>query len=623
MMGIFWPLLSLAALVSAQNGLDLNFFDYGQRGPLLGTWIGTPGRNATFDYIVIGGGTAGLTVASRLAQSGNLTVAVVEAGGFYEIDNGDLSVIPGYSTYFAGPDPSDYQPLVDWGFKTEPQQTLGSRVLHYARGKTLGGSSARSSMYYQRPTKGSLSRWAQQVNDSSYELVNMAPYYMRSVHFTPPDETLFDNSTNIQNPDAFSESGGPLEVSSGNCVDVFGTWMRQALLELGLRQTEFNSGRLSGSGYLTLTINPANAHRSSSESSFLQASLRSRDGPVIYEKTLAQKILFNMNKVATGVQVQTAGTFGTPSLNFTLSARKEIIVSAGAIQSPQLLMVSGIGSCHYLAQFNITCISHLPGVGENLQDHPRAGTTHRVYIPTADSFVINSTLVGPVVQQYLENATGPLSIPGPGYFGFEKLPYPYRWRLSRESLLALATLPGDWPETTYTANGFLLTGNASNGNYYATINFAIIAPFSRGSISLAGPDMTTPPMIDPQWLADPTDMELMIEMVKRSRLIWEELVVRGVADPEEFSPGINVTTDAQIRSFLQRSLTTLSHASSTCKMGLEKDPMAVLDSSARVYGVRGLRVVDASSFPFLPPGHPQSTVYALAEKIVANILQGE
>ncbi|PWY92716.1 GMC oxidoreductase [Aspergillus heteromorphus CBS 117.55] len=621
-MRVLWSILGLAALVSAQDGLGLNLFDYGQRGPLLGTWMGIPGEHATFDYIVIGGGTAGLTVASRLAQSGNLTVAVVEAGGFYEIESGDLSVIPGHSTYFAGPGLSDYQPLVDWGVRTQLQQTLGNRVVHYARGKTLGGCSGRNYMFYHRPTRDSLHRWAEQANDSSYDLVNIAPYYMRSVHFTPPDEELFENSTNIQNPDAFSSTGGPLEVSSGNFVDTFGTWLRTALLRLGLNQTEFNSGRLLGSGYLTMTINPANAHRSSSATSFLQASLRSRDGPVVYTKTLTQKILFDISNVATGVQVQTAGTFGTPSINFTLSARREIILSAGAIQSPQLLMVSGIGSCHYLSQFNITCISHLPGVGENLQDHPRAGVIHRVYVPTAGSYP-NATVMELAIRQYIEDATGPMSIVGPGYFGFEKLPNPYRGRLSNDSLAALATLPGDWPETIYTADGFNPPGNNSDGYIYATISFSIIAPFSRGSISLAGPDMTTPPIIDPQWLADPTDMELMIATFRRSRLIWQELVQLGVAHPEEYSPGINVTTDEQIREFLQRTLTTLSHASSTCKMGQQGDPLAVLDSSARVYGVRGLRVVDASSFPFLPPGYPQATVYALAEKIADRILQGQ
>ncbi|GLA38115.1 hypothetical protein AnigIFM63309_005113 [Aspergillus niger] len=622
MMQILGTLLTLAALAIAHDGPDLNLFDYDQRGPLLGTWFGIPGQNATFDYVVIGGGTAGLTIASRLVKSGYLSVAVVEAGGFYEIDNGDLSVVPEYATFFAGPDPSDYQPLIDWGFQTQPQESLGNRTLHYARGKTLGGSSGRNCMYYQRPTMGSLHTWAKEVDDKSYEFLNMLPYYKKSVHFTPPDERLFINSTNVQNPEAFSLSGGPLEVSSGNFVDGFGTWFRKALIALGLKQTEFNSGSLLGSGYSTLTINPINAHRSSSETSFLQWTLGCGLGPVIYHKTLAQKILFDNHRVATGVQVETAGTFGVAPLNFTLSAQKGVILSAGAIQSPHLLMVSGIGPHDQLFRFNISCVSHLPGVGQNLQDHVSAGTTHRVDVPTVATLADDDTLVESNVKQYIVNATGPLSIPGPGYFGWEKLPKPFRWRLSNESIQALSTLPEDWPEIVYTVGCSSKPANATAGQIYATINFVGIAPFSRGNISLAGPNMTTPPIINPQWLTNSTDVELMVGAFNRSRQIWAKLADLGVADPVEISPGNNVTTYEQILDFIRRSLTTISHASSTCKMGRKDDPMAVVDSSTRVYGVQRLRVVDASSFPFLPPGAPQSTVYAFAEKIAEEILYG-
>ncbi|OJJ75712.1 hypothetical protein ASPBRDRAFT_203452 [Aspergillus brasiliensis CBS 101740] len=622
MMRILGILLTLVALAIAHDGPDLNLFDYDQRGPLLGTWFGIPGQNATFDYVVIGGGTAGLTIASRLVKSGYLSVAVVEAGGFYEIDNGDLSVVPEYATFFSGPDPSDFQPLVDWDFMTQPQENLGNRTLHYPRGKTLGGSSGRNYMYYHRPTIGSLHKWAEEVGDKSYEFPNMLPYYKKSVHFTPPDEKVFINSTNIQNPEAFSSTGGPLEVSSGNFVDGFGTWFRKALIALGLKQTEFNSGNLSGSGYMTLTINPINAHRSSSETSFLQSTLNSGLGPVVYHKTLAQKILFDTHRVATGVQVETAGTFGIPPVNFTLTAQKEVILSAGAIQSPHLLMVSGIGPHDQLFQFNISCISHLPGVGQNLQDHPTAGTTHRVDVPTVASLADDDTLVESNVKQYIVNATGPLSIPGPGYFGWEKLPKPYRWRLSNESIQALSALPDDWPETVYTPLGYPQPKNASAGQIYATITFVDVAPFSRGNISLAGPNMTTPPIINPQWLANSTDVEIMVGAFNRSRQIWAKLADLGVADPVEFSPGNNVTTFEQILDYIRSSLTTISHGSSTCKMGRKEDPMAVVDSSARVYGVQRLRVVDASSFPFLPPGAPQSTVYAFAEKIAEEILYG-
>lgn len=633
-MRLQFPLLGLLASTTsaqAQSDPDLNLWHYGQTGSLLGNSFGTPGSNATFDYVVVGGGNAGLTIASRLAQNRSASIAVVEAGGFYEIDNGNASVVPGYSTQFTGSKLTAYNPLIDWGFGTQPQPGAGDRVLHYARGKTLGGSSARNFMLYHRPTRDSLQRWADEVEDQSYTFDNLLPYYKKSCHYTPPNQTLtYTNSTNLQSSEAFSVHGGPLEVSFSNTIDALGTWMRRAFIALGMDQINgFNSGRLIGSAYATLTVNPRNAHRSSSESSFLRESLDNGSGLVVYKNALAQKILFDSDKVATGVQIATAGTFGTASLNYTLHAQKEVIVSAGTLQSPQLLMVSGVGPCKHLARFGILCINNLPGVGQNLQDHPIFGTAHRVNTLTNSASKNNKTVAAANVQKYLEHASGPLAIFGPGYYGWEKLPNPYRSRLTNTSRTALSSFPPDWPELEFLPVGAFNGDNQVHqpadpldGHNYATINTALVAPLSRGSITLAGPDMTTPPLIDPQWLVHPADMELAVQSVHRQREIWGVLAKMGVADPVEYYPGANVTTHAQIRGFIEQSMRPVYHAASTCKMGRKDDRMAVLDTAARVYGVGGLRVVDASSFPFLPPGHPQSTVYVLAEKIADDILQG-
>jgi choline dehydrogenase len=175
----------------------------------------------------------------------------------------------------------------------------------------------------------------------------------------------------------------------------------------------FNSGRLLGSAFATFTIDPRNAHRSSSESSFLQAALNRGIAPTVYKNTMAQKILFDRdNKRARGVQVSTEGTFGTQSVNFTLHARNQVILSAGAFQSPQLLMVSGIGPCDHLRSFDIPCIKNLPGVGQNMQDHPIFGTAHRVNVLTASASANNATLAALSAQQYIQNVTGPLPMLG-------------------------------------------------------------------------------------------------------------------------------------------------------------------------------------------------------------------
>ncbi|KAJ5970945.1 Glucose-methanol-choline oxidoreductase [Penicillium vulpinum] len=608
---------------------NLNLFAYGNSGSLLGTSFGISGANATFDYVVVGGGNAGLTIASRLAENQTVSVAVIEAGGFYETDNGNYSTVPGYSSHYTGSDPTDYQPLIDWGFSTQPQPGSGGRVLHYARGKTLGGSSARNYMLYQRPTIDSMQRWADEVDDQSYTFERLLPYFKKSVHYTPPNQALYGNSTNSQTPDAFSPTGGPLEVSFSNAVHAFGTWCQKAFLALGMKQIDgFNSGGLLGSAFVTYTIDPRNAHRSSSESSFLQTVLSKGVGPTVYKNTMAQKILFDRDdKHATGVQVSTGGTFGTRSVNFTLHARTEVIISAGAFQSPQLLMVSGIGPCDHLRSFNIPCIKNLPGVGQNMQDHPTFPISHRVNVLTTSASASNATIAALNVKQYTENATGPLSIFGPGYYSWEKLPDPFRSNLTRESRLALSSFPPDWPELEWLPvsafNGYNLnkvTADPKDGHQYATLSGALIAPLSRGSVRLAGPSMNTPPLIDPQWFTDPTDVDLAIQGFKRQRQIWAELAKLGVAEHEEYFPGFNVSTDAQILEFIHQSMITVYHASATCKMGRKNDTMAVVDSHANVYGVRGLKVVDASSFPFLPPGHPQSIVYAFAEKIADEIL---
>ncbi|KAL1975960.1 hypothetical protein VTN31DRAFT_4352 [Thermomyces dupontii] len=621
--------LFLAAVATATSpNWHPNIVDHNERGPLLGSFFGTPGINATFDYVVVGGGTAGLTIAARLAER-NATVAVVEAGGFYETDNNVFSIVPGYCSYYTGSAEDDFQPLIDWGITTVPQINVLDRMFHYARGKTLGGSSARNYMLYQRPTVGSLQQWASQVCDRTYTWDDFLPFFKRSVNYTHLDPSLYTNSSNTQDASAFSPSGGPIHVSFGNYVDPFGTWAQKAFIAAGMTQIDgLNSGYLLGSAYATLTINPANAHRSSSESGFLQHAIENGLPLTVYKNSLALRILFQSKK-ATGVLVESSGTFGTPSVKFVLSAKKEVIVSAGTFQSPQLLMVSGIGPCDHLAEFGIECLENLLGVGQNMEDHVLFGTTHRVNVRTASARANNATLAAELFQLYLINATGPLSILGPGVYGWEKLPIPYRSRLSERSLNILADYPEDWPEIEWLPvaayNGYnrnKQTEDPRDGHNYATLNTALIAQRSKGTVRLQSANMTTLPLVDPNWLSDPTDVEMAIEAFKRQREIWKIFVDLGVADPEEAFPGSNYSTDAEILHVIKQTIASVYHASGTCKMGCKGDKTAVVDNRGHVFGTQNLRVVDASIFPFLPPGHPQSIVYALAEKIAIDIIEG-
>ncbi|MBE7158880.1 MAG: GMC family oxidoreductase, partial [Rhodospirillales bacterium] len=263
------------ALAAASGVLaaDFSFNQHEPVGkPLVSSFFGVP-TNATYDYVVVGAGTAGLAFASRLSGAG-LSVAVVEAGGFYEVDNSNLSVVPGYTTFYTGTDPSNYQPLIDWGINTTPQPGSADRILHYARGKTMGGSSARNYFLYHRPTVGSHQQWADEAGDDSYLWENMLPYYKQSVNATPPNNALATNTTFLYDEEAFTPAGGPLQVYFGNAVDPFGTWARQAFQKAGMTALDgISSGNLLGSAYSPLTVDPIAAQRQSSESSFLREAL--------------------------------------------------------------------------------------------------------------------------------------------------------------------------------------------------------------------------------------------------------------------------------------------------------------------------------------------------------------
>ena len=476
---------------------------------------------------------------------------------------------------------------------------------------------------------GSLQQWAAQVGDSSYTFENLLPYYQKSVSYTPPNLSLYTNSTNTQTPSAFSSTGGPLQASFGKIVDTFSTWAEVALTAVGQKTIDgLNSGDLIGSAYATFTIDPIKARRSSSESSFLQQALNDTT-LMVYKQTLAQKILFDNNNVAKGVKVSSQGSYGSSELTYTLSAKREVIVSAGAFQSPQLLMVSGVGPRSTLESIGIPVLKDLPGVGQNLWDQAYFGSAFRVNVPTGSALLNNPTLIADALELYMANATGPLTIATGGYIGFEKLPEPYRGNLSTSTQEALSIFPEDWPELEWLPvsgysgyNRNYQTADPVDGFNYASMATALVAPLSRGNISINSTSMKDAPLINPNWFTHPADIELAIAGFKRQRQIWSVLAARNLTIGEEQLPGPTVQTDAQILQYIRESLITVFHASATCKMGMGNDTMAVIDSSARVYGTKGLRVVDASSFPFLPPGHPQSTIYALAEKIADEILQG-
>ena len=572
-------------------------------------------------FEIIGGGTAGLVLANRLTEDPSISVAIVEFGSFYELDNGNVSQIPAEATQYSSAEvvdgrPATPQPLVDWSFITEPQSGLDERLIHYTQGKTFGGGSARNYMAYHRGTVETYDRWADLIGDLSYTWKNLLQFFEKSAHFTPPQPAKIgsSNAALLQfDPHSFSSSGGPLHVSYPGYFQPQSPYFYKALQALGLAPIAgLNSGKLLGFGGATITVDPTDATRSSSQTSFLAEALNSRRTNLqVYHTTLATKILFDSNRTATGVSVTTAGTA------YTLFARNEVILSAGVFKSPQLLMLSGIGPATTLQKFGVPVISNLPGVGQNMWDQPLFGISSRVNVTTGTALQTEPEYANRATQEFLSSASGPLTNPYSDFIGWEKIHEPLRSSISKPSLAALATFPADWPELEILPFATQFTPvSANDTNMYSSVFVIDVAPFSRGNVTLASADPFINPRISPNWLVDKTDQEVCIAGFKRARQIF---AATGITVGEEVSPGKEVQSDEDILSFLRQTVIPIHHACATNRMGKKGDRMRVLDGQARVLGVQGLRVVDASAFPISPPGHIQSSVYMLAEKIAHEI----
>lgn len=590
---------------------------------LLGSHFGIPG-NATFDYVIVGGGTAGLALAQRLASESTYSVAIIEAGGFYELENGNMSSIAPLAVDGVGNDPLTFNPAIDWGQRSEPEPYLEDKPLFYPSGKTLGGSSARNYQAYHRGPQSFYEKWAETAGDPSYTFERVLPFYKRSVDFTPPDNRIRPlNATATFDPAAFSTDGGPLKVCTPDrWVAPMDSYMEASMADVGIPTLrDANVGELLGYNYVPVTQDAFSQTRSSSETSFLRQALLNTTNLSIYTHNLAKKIIFSgSNKTAAGVEVE---AYGTP---FRLKAAREVIVSAGVFRSPQLLMVSGVGPAEALKRLCIPVVADRPGVGQNLQDHVLFGPSWEVSVTTHSILGADPSYAVAAAEAFIANRTGILTNNG-GILAWEKLPGHLRQHLSLGTQAAFSTqFAADWPEIehlyidAYLGNQKDALRGAPDKKIYASLAVALVAPFSRGNITVRSSDTRDHPVLHLNYLQDERDREFVVQMMRRAREVFASEKMKPVLVGNEAYPGSNHTTDAEILDFIKSSASTVHHASCTCKMGKRDDMTAVIDSRARVIGVHGLRVVDASSFPFLLPGHPQATIYMLAEKIAADIL---
>ncbi|KAL3477184.1 GMC oxidoreductase [Aspergillus californicus] len=572
---------------------------------------GIPGVDATFDYIVVGGGTSGFTLAARLAEA-RFTVALIEAGDFYEAV-WPFPKIPAAAVIGIGASPLSTTPI-DWQFITEPIPGANNRAIHYCRHRTFGGSSAANVQIYQRPDKDSLDRWAELVDDDSYTFDRVLPFYQRTVTFDPPNNILRPpNASADYNPAAYSDSGEPLHVSYPIDSIPFSTWMARGMHAIGIPEIQdFSSGQLLGAQWCPFTVRPSDRTRGSSEAAF-----RGRDNNeellatlTLYKLTMGKRVRFDTrdgNKPrATGVEVRTG------IKTYTLHATREVILSAGAFQSPQLLMVSGIGPAETLGRFDIPVVVELPGVGQNMWDHLLFGPSYRVGIPTNTRIPNDLLFTAEEAIRYLTKRRGLFTNPGADYLAWEKIPDNLRGQFSQGTLANLSWFPPTWPEAEYISFAIYLNSftdpfltQPRDGYMYAAMIGSLVAPTSRGSITIRSNNTDDHPIIQPNFLATESDAQVAVAMYRRMREAWTH--PDGIAPivlGEEYFPGPGVQSDEEILRAIRES----------------GDGMAVVDAKARVFGVGALRVVDASSFAVLPPGHPQATCYMLAEKIAADII---
>ncbi|KAK8013917.1 Choline dehydrogenase [Apiospora arundinis] len=576
----------------------------------IGQLKGTLGDQESFDYIVVGGGTGGNTIAYRLAEAG-FSVAVIERGLSYEVGKPIVGPAPLGDIIGVGSNPIDSIPTVDYGLVTEPQAGGDGRRIHYTQGKCLGGSSALNFLIYHRPDKGSMKTWA-----DAHHL------------YSPNNNVRPANATPVYYESDFSanQEHAPLQVSYANWSPSWSSWAAKGFEALGFKLTgAFNQGTLSGYHYSQLTTKPKDQVRSTSADFLYHAKDKGTKGKLtVYLATRGKKIIFDANKKATGVEV---GIDLLPS--YVLKAKKEVIVSAGAIHSPQLLMLSGIGPAAHLTQHGIKVIADRPGVGQNFSDHVLFGPSYQVKIDTLNKVIGDPVVLAAAIAEYALSQTGPLTSNVAEFLAWERVPASAN--MSQATRDALDSKAPSWPHIEYfSAAGFIGPFNIpfldqpKDGKMYSSVLGALVAPFSRGNVSLSSSSPYDAPKVNPNWMTHKADQELAIAIYRRIRGLYETEAIKSIrANTVEYWPGLDkVQTDEQILAHVHKTLMAVYHASCTNRMGRRDDPTAVVDSLARVIGVSGVRVVDASAFALLPPGHPQSVVYALAEKISDAIIRG-
>jgi choline dehydrogenase len=529
-------------------------------------------ESSEFDYVIVGAGSAGCVLANRLSADGRNSVLLLEAG---PRDTNPWIHIPlGYGKLFK-------EKTVNWMYQTEPEPGLDGRQVFQPRGKVLGGSSSINGLLYVRGQHEDYDRWRQHGN-AGWGYDDVLPYFKKA-------------ENQARGADEFHGVGGPLPVSDLGHPDPLSAAFIAAAAETGIPlNPDFNGATQEGAGFFQTTSR--RGRRASTAVAYLRPA-KARRNLKIETAALAQRIRFEGRRAA-GVEYRKGGAV------LTARARKEVLISSGAYNSPQLLQLSGVGPAELLRQHGIDVVLEAPGVGNDLQDHMQVRLVMRCSQPITVNDVVNSPIRKILTGlQYAAFRTGPLTISaGTAGAFFKTSP-----RLATPDI-QIHFIPFSTDrmgEKLHPFSGF-------------TATVCQLRPESRGSLRIKSADPSAPPAIHINYLATETDRAAFIDGIRILRRILAAPALKPFT-VEEVYPGPKVTSDEDVLSYCRRTGATVYHPTSTCRMG--NDPLAVVDQRLRVRGLGALRVVDASVMPDLMSGNTNAPTIMIAEKASDMILQ--